>query len=185
MDGGAKGPLAENPFLHYGTHTRSQPIAQLSNGRHPSDRKISGMMRNKIILAAILIALYLASASGCGWVRDVDRGAADSREIVYQSPRLTLAWDPPISSVAGTTTEIAKYYLYFRERGSLSWWYLGAAAASPHPQYTVHHQRLGDGFWEFAVSAVTAQGGASDRHSSVDECADPFGGWFVFWLRSD
>jgi hypothetical protein len=43
---------------------------------------------------------------------------------------------------------------------------------------------LGNGKFDFAVSAVNAAGKASSLHTSLDASAIPFGGWYIVWFMS-
>ena len=101
-------------------------------------------------MAALVLTV---SASGCDWIRSIALG--DSMQIVQKSPKLTLAWDPPLSDIPNRPTEVASYQIYCREHGTSYWRFLGEISATSHPEYTVEHSQLGDGLFDFAVRAVT------------------------------
>jgi hypothetical protein len=133
-------------------------------------------------LAAALL-LPPAVLAGCSAVESF--GSADSRLIVQRSSTLTLAWDPPLTDFSGQPTEVASYELYYRRHGDAAWAFLGESPAAAQPAYTIEHERLGDGLYDFAVQALQAGGGASALHTSLDSFAQPVTGWYVFWQRND
>lgn len=61
---------------------------------------------------------------------------------------------------------------------------LGEVPATEHPQYTIHHEDVGDGVFDFAVSSVNNLGAESARHTSLDFTSSPVGGWHIRWLLS-
>jgi len=132
-------------------------------------------------LAAALV--LTVSASGCDWIRSITLG--EHMQIVHKYPKLTLAWDPPLSDIPNRPSEVASYQIYCREHGTSYWRLLGEIPASSHPEYTVEHRQLGNGLFDFAVRAVTTSGQASPLHSSLDSSADPVSGWYVLWAQSD
>jgi hypothetical protein len=105
-------------------------------------------------------------------------------EILHKSTELTLAWDPPITDIPNRPTEVAAYKIYCREHGTSDWRLLGEVPASRHPEFTVEYDQLGDGFFDFAVRAITVEGRASPLHTSLDSNADPVSGWHVLWVGS-
>ncbi len=110
---------------------------------------------------------------------------AEYNQVMQKSAQLTLAWDPPLTDITGMPTEVDSYRIYYREHGTFYWRILGEAPANENPQYTVEHEQLGDGLYDFAVRAVTVSGQVSPLHSSLDSSADPMSGWYVFWVESD
>jgi hypothetical protein len=105
-------------------------------------------------------------------------------QITHRSIELTLAWDPPLTDIPKRPTEVAVYQIFFREHGTSYWVLLDEIPASPHPEYTIDHERIGDGLFDFAVRAISVEGKASALHSSLDNDADPISGWYVLWLGS-
>ncbi len=135
-----------------------------------------------IRLAAALL-LPPAALLGCNALEGL--GPADSRLIVQRASTLTLAWDPPLTDWSGQPTEVRSYQLFYRRHGDSVWSLLGEIPAAAHPTYTIEHERLGDGLYDFAVQALQAGGGASSLHTSLDSFAQPITGWYVFWQRND
>jgi len=108
----------------------------------------------------------------------------ESLQILHKSSILTLAWDPPITDIPNRSTEVVAYQIYYREHDLAYWHFLGEIPASRHPEFTISHERLGNGLYDFAVRAITADGRASPLHTSLDGDADPISGWHVFWVYS-
>lgn len=96
--------------------------------------------------------------------------------IIVQDTQFTLYWDVP----TGTAT-IASYNIYYRDHGTGSWNFLNSVTASANPSYTVTSTMLPYGVYEFAVTSVSTDGLESEIHSSLDDNADPAGGWFLDW----
>ena len=105
-------------------------------------------------------------------------------QILHKSTELTLAWDPPITDIPNGPTEVAKYQIYYREHDTSYWRFLDEIPASPHPEYTIDHERVGDGLFDFAVRAISVEDRVSPLHSSTDSNADPVSGWYVLWVGS-
>jgi hypothetical protein len=98
------------------------------------------------------------------------------------SETITLEWNAPrydLPDVLGTAT----YRLYYRPHGTGSWTLLQEIPAASGPHLMLRHSQLGDGSFDFGVTAVNAFGEASPLHSSLDADARPFGGWYIIWLR--
>ncbi len=120
---------------------------------------------------------------GCKWLKLISFG--ESMQILHKSSQLTLAWDPPLTDIPNRPTEVETYQIYCREHGTSQWEILGEVPASTHPEYTVDHDLLGDGLYDFAIRAITQSGQASPLHSSLDSNADPVCGWYVFWVNTE
>ena len=131
-------------------------------------------------LIVFSVCLFLI---GCDWLRTFTLG--EYIQIVHKSPRLTLAWDPPLTDSPNRPTEVASYVIYYREHGTIGWQLLDEIPANENPQYTVDHKQLGDGLYDFAIRAIAVGGDSSPLHSSLDSSADPISGWYVFWVKSD
>ncbi len=100
--------------------------------------------------------------------------------ILVHSAALTLAWDAPRFELAGLR-QVAAYRVYYRVHGASLWTLLAEIPVGSGPRYTVSHQQLGDGSFDFAVRAVDQVGRISKAHSSADLDANPVGGWYVIW----
>ena len=137
---------------------------------------------NKRILLVIIFALTVCMG-GCNWLRRFTMG--ESMEILHRSAELTLTWDPPLTDIHNNSMKVASYKIYYRHHGTSTWTFLDEISASSHPEYTVEHDRIGDGVYDFGVRAVTISGQASALHSSLDNSADPISGWYVFWVNTE
>ena len=124
----------------------------------------------------------MVTSSGCDWLKRITFG--ESMQILQKSTELTLAWDPPLTDIPNRPTEVATYQIYCREHGTSHWRLLGEVPASRHPEFTVDHERIGNGLFDFAVRAISVEGRASPLHTSLDSNADPISGWYVLWVGS-
>ncbi len=128
-------------------------------------------MRVPLLLLAALIL-----AAGCR-LPDLSRAQAP---LVWTSESLILDWDPAADSLPGML-QTASYRVYYRTHSSGPWVLLGEVPAGGGPQILIHHAQLGDGSFDFAVTAVNPVGQASPLGSSQDLDASPFGGWYLIW----
>jgi hypothetical protein len=136
---------------------------------------------NRIISATVIALFVVIAVSGCDWINTLSLGLRKPSQIIYKQPQLTLAWDPPATDIPGTSAEVAKYQVLYQEHGSNCWILLDEIPSDRHPQYTIVHDRLKDGLYDFAIRAITVNGQFSALHTSLDSSADPISGWYVFW----
>jgi hypothetical protein len=100
----------------------------------------------------------------------------DPVDLVSEQPQVTLAWDPP-------ETAVESYKLLFRAHGTNDWYLLGQIQAEPNPQYVINHADVGDGVFDFGVTAANSQGHESSMHTSMDTTAQPDTGWYLVWQQ--
>lgn len=136
----------------------------------------------KVYILTLIIFSVCLLLCGCGWPTFKP---AEYIQIIHKSAQLTLAWHPPLTDITGRPTEVGSYRIYYREHGTFYWYVLDEAPASENPQYTVEHEQIGNGRYDFAVSSVTVGWQVSPVHSSLDSSADPMSGWYVFWVKSE
>jgi hypothetical protein len=105
--------------------------------------------------------------------------------ITVRSLRITLEWDPPTQQFPSPSLLVSRYRVYFRPHGSYSWQLIKEIPATGSPSLQLEHADFGDGSFDFAVSAITASGGESPFHTSLDASADPYGGWFLNWILTN
>jgi hypothetical protein len=79
---------------------------------------------------------------------------------------------------------LSSYRIYWRQHGSGVWNLLAEIPVTPNPALSISHSELGNGDFDFAVSAVNMTGHESRLHSSLDASAIPFGGWYIVWFMS-
>jgi len=123
-----------------------------------------------------IIAAALTVAAGCS----LD-SMTEAVMVSVDGQSLTLAWDPP--STIGGLDRVAGYSVWYKRYSSPYWTLLGEIPAYQAPQYTVSHERVGDGLFVFAVSSIDDAGRTSEMHSSLDWTASPMTGWYVSWMR--
>ena len=103
----------------------------------------------------------------------VDSGDDQYETITVSSDSFTLAWDSPQESVDG-------YEVYYRAHGESGWSLLGQTDPGSDTTYQVNASELSYGNYDFAVSSVDS-GSTSDKHTSLDDAAQPSGGWYIEW----
>ncbi len=103
-------------------------------------------------------------------------GQASPSPIQVKGDSFTLAWNPPQEG------DVTGYKLYFRSHGEQGWSELEQVDDGT-TEYTVNHPELDYGRYDFAVTALES-GDESDYHSSLDESAQPSGGWYMEWQQS-
>ena len=148
-------------------------------------------MRGRVVAgwaAALTVSLLswsciLPDLSGFG-ARPVDEMSVGLTVVAVAStsPRITLRWQPAVNTIPGS---VWKYMVYYRRMGTwltadTTWSLLAEVPASDSPQVAVDRMRLGDGTYEFAVTAIGA-GGESTVHRSSDATAEPATGWVLRW----
>jgi hypothetical protein len=105
----------------------------------------------------------------------------EAAPVVYHEESLTLQWDAPKGDFPAILAPAA-YRVYYRLHGQQDWKLLKVVPVASAPEYLLHHDQVGDGSFDFAVSTVNAQGEPSTMHSSLDANAEPFGGLYVLWI---
>lgn len=127
----------------------------------------------------ILISIfYFFQISSCA-MPTISRFAADSNEveeIFRTTSSISLAWnyDEPAN--------VQIYKMYYRHHGTTDWIFLDSVDSSA-PIFEVSHDTLGDGSWDFGVTAIDLSGTESDIHSSLDSSAVPSTGWYLLWAE--
>jgi hypothetical protein len=102
--------------------------------------------------------------------------AANPVMVEASADQIVLQWDPPAS-------EVAKYIVSFRIHGDADWVPLGEIPATPVPEFPVLYASLGDGDFDFAITAENTVGEKSNLHISLDPTAQPSSGWFLRWRK--
>ncbi len=137
----------------------------------------------RIITTCLIAALFLL-IPGCSRLVGVEFTKAESRQIIHKAATLTLAWDPSLSDIHNSPNEVELYRVYYRPHGTSDWQLIDEVAAEKQPQFTIKHEDLGNGLFDFAIEAVTVNDSTSPMHTSLDRSADPISGWHVFWINS-
>lgn len=139
---------------------------------------IAFRVRSSLIALTLGSLLLLPSACKLSRWFSLD----DPVELTWRAASLTLAWDPPVADVPHSPVKTESYQIFYRPEGYSYWQFLDEIPASEHPEYRVHHEKIGNGSFVFAVRAVTSEGRFSPLHSSLDNDADPISGWYVNWI---
>jgi hypothetical protein len=138
-------------------------------------------MRKTIVrISAMSLAfVLLASLMSCPFP------SSGSFPVQAFSPTITLAWDPPPVQFSAPPLSVSSYRLYFRQHGSSQWTLLKEVPAAQSLELLLKHSDFGNGSYDFAVSAVNALGNESSLHTSLDALAQPYGGWYLVWFKSE
>ena len=126
----------------------------------------------------VIIILSIVCFHGCQYLYE-------PVQIISKAEYIVLEWDTPSINVMGGFVHVKSYRVFYREHGSGYWVLLAEIPAEEKPKYTIYHSDLGDGLFDFAVNAVYENKINSALHTSRDITADPFGGWYLLWIRSE
>ena len=132
-------------------------------------------MKYHVVIAFFVVIFILA---GCQY-SDLPTS------ILATGDTVTLAWNPPDPVGVNVVYAVEAYHIYYRERGMVYWAFIGEVSADDDLQIVLEHDAFGDGMYEFSVRAVNQKGAFSPFHTSTDQHADPFGGWYLLWLNSE
>ena len=132
------------------------------------------MTKKAICLLVLLLILY--ASFGCQNIRE-------QRQIIIQGDTLTVSWDPSIFNSMDSIEPLAVYQIYYRRHGQIMWTLISEIPFNEKLEYTMHHEHFGNGMYDFAVRAINVNGHGSKLHASIDHDAEPFGGWYVFWVK--
>lgn len=111
--------------------------------------------------------------------------SSGSIPIVITGETATLEWDPPMVRFPLPPMSIQAYRVYYSSHGSSLWTFLAEVPAAENPRLEIQYADFGDGSFDFAVSSVTFLGRESPLHASFDAAANPYGGWYLRWFRSN
>ena len=132
----------------------------------------------KIVFLVILISSLEVFFYSCQYT-------AKPQQITVHDDAITLYWDPPDFSALEAIWPIVSYKVFYRRHGDFLWLLIAEVEAKQRLEYTLNHDEVGDGLYEFAVSAMDEKNRMSTLHTSVDQNANPFGGWYVLWVNSN
>ncbi|NLE02999.1 MAG: hypothetical protein GX640_24275 [Fibrobacter sp.] len=137
-------------------------------------------MDNHILSVFKKLEFLLLIILGCGTEKE-------TRELVFlntgkellminsSADSVDIAWNETNDAI-----ESFSYDLFFRKMGDSTW---ASVATTKENKYTLHHSKIGNGFFEFAVKTKTENGIESKLHTSADTSTSLPGGWFLNWNR--
>ena len=132
-------------------------------------------MKHPILIITLISILFLV---GCQY-------SDTPTQVVALSDKVTLAWDPPDDNAKTLILKLNSYEIYYRKPGESSWVFVAEVPADAELKYTLHHEDFGNGMFEFAIRGLTENRRGSLLHTSSDQHAEPFGGWYLFWVNSE
>lgn len=140
-------------------------------------------VKTKNTLFIFTILLMVINSSSCK-MPSVNRSVQDEKKpvnvendecaVLYSEATLTLKWD------YDDEMPIEYFRLYFKAHGSPNWTSMILLTKITEAEATINHNKLGDGSWDFGVSAVV-NNTESEIHSSMDHSASPETGWYIKW----
>ena len=131
------------------------------------------LTHERFFLIALLLALCILSQ--CSVVPS--RGFP----IMVYSQTITLAWDPPWGAMASEFSGLQGYNVYYKSHFGGWWMQIASVPIGEPTEVTISRDQIGDGEWDFAVSIMSVSGWESAFHTSLDDSADPVGGWYIIW----
>jgi hypothetical protein len=132
----------------------------------------------KIVFLVILISVLGVFFYSCQYT-------AKPQQITVHNDTITLSWDLPDFSALEAISPIVSYKVFYRRHGDFLWLLIAEIEAKERLEYTLNHDDIGDGLYEFAVSAINEKNCMSMLHTSIDQNASPFGGWYVLWINTN
>jgi hypothetical protein len=137
-------------------------------------------MKFTILLQVLLtIAATFLVVTGCQY-------SSTPVQIVSKDDSIELKWDPPSSDKSNIFGDVEYYKICYKTHNiDTLWKCLDTIPAEKNPNFTVYHSALGNGSFDFAITALYSKNRKSLIHSSTDVLADPPGGWYLLWARSE
>jgi hypothetical protein len=130
---------------------------------------------NKLLSLQFITLFVLFFFQACNWSR------FEPTQLIVESDSILLEWDPP-ASIETQDLPVKAYKIYYRIHDMPCWSLLAVIPAERYPKHVIYHSEVGNGPFDFAVSAVILDNRESNRHTSLDLSADPVGGWYVLWV---
>jgi hypothetical protein len=100
-------------------------------------------------------------------------------ELLFSAKAIVIEWSPP--SLNGKPFPVVSYKLYYRNHDQAPWEFLSLVPANSTPACTLQFDTLKGGNYDFAITSVDSSGEESVFHSSLDQNAEPAGGWYLTW----
>ena len=107
-------------------------------------------------------------------------------QIVSDDDYIELKWDPPSSDKLNRFGDVVYYKISYKTHNSdTAWKCLDLILAEENPSFTVYNRDIGNGAFDFAITAIYSNNRQSVIHTSTDVFADPPGGWYLLWMRPE
>jgi len=132
----------------------------------------------KKITRTLILLLFSTQFISC----DMVMATSEYLEIVVKGDSFTISWDDDSMKISSKLIRAEKYKIYYRIHGTSEWNFLGETLADPTPEFLIKSSELDFGKYDLGVCSVNNQGRESVIHSSLDQTADPFCGWYVNWI---
>jgi hypothetical protein len=124
--------------------------------------------------ATVMVAFTICLLTTCSfsWT---DLDAPEKIPIV--TAEFTIAWDPP-----DETETPAGYRVYYSPYKEVLWTTLADIDDGETTEYTITREALPYGEYIFAVTSLSEDESESEKHTSLDDTAEPPSGWYVDWV---
>ena len=106
-------------------------------------------------------------------------------QVFVKGESFSLLWDDDANLIPNNPGKAVSYNIFYRVHGDLDWQLLSKIDADSRPGINISNEDLSYGVYDFGVSSVGVSGEESDIHSSLDNTADPFCGWYINWIGSN
>lgn len=134
--------------------------------------------RGKILTAFCLLLIITDSCS-------LFEATYDPMEIILKGESFSLSWNDESRRIPNNPRQAVSYRVYYRIHGTIYWRLIKEIEANGEPRITVTSEDLDHGVYDLGVSTIDVYGKESVIHSSLDNTADPFCGWYINWIGSE
>ena len=141
-------------------------------------------MVRKLLGLSIVVSLFFGLIlffSGCGSSGGPGDAVADPIMLFSSNNSIRLQWNEVTTTIDGQEAYISFYKVYYRQHGTTQWQWYDDAPGIQDPWIEIYNSDLGNGYWDFAVTAVDYNSQESSIHMSLDNSAIPTGGWYLLW----
>ena len=140
-------------------------------------------MKKASLYSLIIVMSFLSACSMPTITRLASNEAPNTSVIPGIHPQaisstdstITLEWD------YYTVIPVESFNLYYKAHSEGNWILVDTIVYSLTPEFTIDHSQMGNGSWDFGITAVDSEGIESDKHSSLDHTASPATGWYLIW----
>jgi hypothetical protein len=138
------------------------------------------MKRVYRVIAALCIPSAFLAVMFCQSKNEIlqSEGRSDLL-VVSQKDSVTLSWEKESDNSKYSNEVVKGYNIYYRQHGTNTWVLYDSLEAGN--SCVVKKDKIGKGYFDFAVCSIGESGSVSNLHSSLDSTADPSTGWFLNW----
>ncbi len=138
---------------------------------------INQFIKKTVVLVILFSFIFLITGCALPSLSRFSVEEDDIEEIFRTTSVVTLNWS------YGDISSIQSYKVYYRAHGDSNWIYLNTISESTSYLLEISNSVIGNGSWDFGVSAVDSSDNESEIHSCMDIAADPSTGWYLLWVK--